>query len=39
MASGTINEKLNQENLSKCFGIDLEIREFNGRWSAQSIVS
>ena len=39
MASGTINEKLNPENLSKCFGIDLEIREFNGRWSAQSIVS
>ena len=39
MESGPINEKLNPENLSKCFGINLEIREFNGRWSAQSIVS
>tara|TARA_Y100000768_G_scaffold110306_1_gene81119 strand:- start:2378 stop:3172 length:795 start_codon:yes stop_codon:yes gene_type:complete len=36
MESGPISEKLNPENLSKCFGIDLEIREFNGRWSAQS---
>jgi len=39
MESGPINEKLNPENLSKCFDIDLEIRGFNGRWSAQSIVS
>jgi len=37
MESGLIAEKLNSENLSKCFGIDLEVREFKGRWSAQSV--
>ncbi|MBT94633.1 MAG: iron ABC transporter ATP-binding protein [Acidimicrobiaceae bacterium] len=35
IASGPISEILNTDNLSKCFGIHLEIREFNGRWSAQ----
>ena len=38
MESGPISEKLNSKNLSKCFGIDLDIREFNGRWSAQSTI-
>ena len=38
MESGLISEKLNPENLSNCFGIDLEISEFNGRWSAQSTI-
>ena len=38
MESGLISEKLNPANLSKCFGIDLEISEFNGRWSAQSTI-
>ena len=37
MESGPIAENLNSENLSKCFGIDLEVREFKGRWSAQSV--
>ena len=36
MASGSITETLNADNLSNCFDINLEIRNLNGRWSAQA---
>jgi iron complex transport system ATP-binding protein len=36
MTSGSITETLNADNLSNCFDINLEIRNLNGRWSAQA---
>tara|TARA_B100001778_G_scaffold167640_1_gene137857 strand:+ start:72 stop:860 length:789 start_codon:yes stop_codon:yes gene_type:complete len=37
MESGTIAETLSGGNLSKCFGMNLELHTFNGRWSAQAV--
>ena len=34
IATGTINEALNEKNLSACFDLDLRLQYRNGRWSA-----
>jgi iron complex transport system ATP-binding protein len=37
MTSGVISETLTSDNLSSCFNMELELRNFSGRWSAHSI--
>ncbi len=39
VASGSIDDVLVSENLSKCFGLPLAVTHANGRWSAQAVRS
>ena len=34
IAAGPMQETLNEKNLSACFGIDLRLNQYGGRWSA-----
>lgn len=36
MAAGPIAEVLTQENLSRCFGMELELERVGGRWRSQA---
>ncbi len=37
VAAGPIQETLNDRNLSEAFGMQLELRKSDGRWSATAI--